>query len=288
MRLVKIKKGFSLVEIIVVILILSILVSISVVSYQSTINRAKITDVKSNMRMLQMAVEIFASDNGGKYPNSLVELKTTATEKGYWKSTENPFTNIKDDIVDLNLQSTLSAGQIGYKAGNEQPVMTLGKLDFVLKYAALSTATDTTTSSDITSYFIIGGDQNGKPIMDTNGAMLVFTNGNFAVSKTQSTTPTNDNATNNSSSSSDNSSSSNNDTSSNGSTPSSNDNTSNTPNSNNDNNSDNENKNDNSNKDNNSNKNNNGNNNSNKDNSPNQNSQDKGDNRYDKSSNSNK
>ncbi|MFN4150836.1 MAG: type II secretion system protein, partial [Candidatus Sericytochromatia bacterium] len=87
---VKNQKGFSLVEIIVTIVILSILISISLFSYNSSINRAKVSSVKSNMKTFQMTVELFASDNGGSYPSSLEQLKQVSIAKGYWKNIKNP------------------------------------------------------------------------------------------------------------------------------------------------------------------------------------------------------
>ncbi len=64
------KKGFTLIELLVVIAIIGVLSSVVLASLNSA--RVKGRDAKraSEMRQIQTAVELYASDNGGKYPNS--------------------------------------------------------------------------------------------------------------------------------------------------------------------------------------------------------------------------
>ncbi len=61
-------KGFTLVELLIVIAILSILVSIALVSFRSSQARGRDAQRKSNLKQVANALELFYSDYG-KYPD---------------------------------------------------------------------------------------------------------------------------------------------------------------------------------------------------------------------------
>lgn len=66
--------GFTLVELMVVIVILGILVTIGLSSYQGVINRSRQASVKSNMHNMHNLVELYAVDYSGFYPNNVEEM----------------------------------------------------------------------------------------------------------------------------------------------------------------------------------------------------------------------
>jgi general secretion pathway protein G len=68
-------KGFTLVELIVVVAILGILVLMAVPSYNKYINRAKNARAISEVRTLRNEISAYTSDNGGTNPVDLVEIK---------------------------------------------------------------------------------------------------------------------------------------------------------------------------------------------------------------------
>jgi type II secretion system protein G len=89
--MLKSRKGFSLIELMIVVVIIGILVAIAVPNFISMQNRAKEGSVKANMHSFQLAMEDYAVQNDGTY--------ATATEKadvkalfpgGTWP--KNPFT----------------------------------------------------------------------------------------------------------------------------------------------------------------------------------------------------
>ena len=63
------KRGFTLVELLVVISIIAILVSISTPALTRALKRAKMTKVLNNARQIKLALDQFAIDNDGQYPN---------------------------------------------------------------------------------------------------------------------------------------------------------------------------------------------------------------------------
>jgi len=96
----KLKKGFSLIELMVVIVVIGILVAIGLPNFISAQDRAKIASVKGNMHVVQIAAETYAVKWGGIYPSMLgldtdgsPGLVSEATGENYWKDFKNPFTN---------------------------------------------------------------------------------------------------------------------------------------------------------------------------------------------------
>lgn len=65
------KKGFTLVELLIVIVIIGILVTIAIPGYVSLITRAKNASLKSNMHTLHVCVEEFAVLSQGLYPGGI-------------------------------------------------------------------------------------------------------------------------------------------------------------------------------------------------------------------------
>lgn len=61
-------KGFTLVELLVVLAILGILMGVAVPSYSSYLERAKQTKVKLDIAVLEQALELFHLDTG-RYPS---------------------------------------------------------------------------------------------------------------------------------------------------------------------------------------------------------------------------
>lgn len=71
-------RGFTLLEIIIVLTIIAIIVSLAIPAYQAVILRAKESVLKQNLHLMRRQIEAFAADRG-RYPQSLQEL----VEKGY-------------------------------------------------------------------------------------------------------------------------------------------------------------------------------------------------------------
>jgi type IV pilus assembly protein PilA len=71
------ESGFTLVELLVVMLILGLLAAIAIPSFFNQRDKAKDADAKASVRTAQTAIETYATDNNGAYTGATVtELRT--------------------------------------------------------------------------------------------------------------------------------------------------------------------------------------------------------------------
>jgi type IV pilus assembly protein PilA len=70
--------GFTLVELLVVMLILGLLAAIAIPSFFNQRDKAKDADAKESVRTAQTAIETYATDHGGKYVDSSNASPTAA------------------------------------------------------------------------------------------------------------------------------------------------------------------------------------------------------------------
>ena len=68
------KKGFTLVELMVVVVILGILVAIAIPIYNNVTDDAKQKACDSNVKAIQAAVSMYQTANSGKLPSQLENL----------------------------------------------------------------------------------------------------------------------------------------------------------------------------------------------------------------------
>lgn len=84
-------KGFTLLELLVVLAIMAILIAIAVPKYKSQRDKAALIAHQANVRILETAAENYYQDNG-QYPTSLDILKTS----GYIKEVPEVPANLKN------------------------------------------------------------------------------------------------------------------------------------------------------------------------------------------------
>lgn len=70
------QKGFTLVELLVVIAIIAILVTLILVALGVARAKARDSERKTDIRAIQNALELAASEESGKYPDNLASLVT--------------------------------------------------------------------------------------------------------------------------------------------------------------------------------------------------------------------
>ena len=86
--------GFTLVELLVVVVIIAVLSAIAVPSYQSYMDDVRLSNVIKDMALISTHLERFRTDNAGKLPDTLAETPASHLEDPWG----NPyrFLNIED------------------------------------------------------------------------------------------------------------------------------------------------------------------------------------------------
>jgi type IV pilus assembly protein PilA len=96
------EEGFTLVELLVVMLILGLLAAIAIPSFFNQRDKARDADAKADVRTAQTAIESYATDNNGSYSSATPALL------------EAQEASLNDAVADGELTVTVTDGGAGY------------------------------------------------------------------------------------------------------------------------------------------------------------------------------
>lgn len=107
-------KGFTLIEVLAVVLILGILTAVAVPQYKRSVERARIAEARPMMKALYDATDRYITEyqanNGGKYPTSIAVSKFDVEAKGTVSGNKLTTKNYKYQVSKGLVTAELLAG----------------------------------------------------------------------------------------------------------------------------------------------------------------------------------
>lgn len=98
-RTIKKRKGFMLLELIIVVAIIGILAAVAIPNLVGMTDEAKVAKIQSDLSTIGTAMEVYHVKKGGAYPT---DLSTLAGDNGYLKKVPEPPTGAGDYTVTGN------------------------------------------------------------------------------------------------------------------------------------------------------------------------------------------
>lgn len=134
------QRGFTLIELMIVVVIVGILAAIGLANYSSMQSQARVAQVKSNMHMVQLAVEEFATRSNGAYPSNAAVVTsdgalTLAALLPGGTMPQNPFTSAATTLDFTNALGTVPvtdpAGGVSLNVDQTNPGGAFDRYDIV-------------------------------------------------------------------------------------------------------------------------------------------------------------
>lgn len=105
----KINNGFTLIELMIIIVIIGILAAIAIPNIIKIINRAKEAGVRNNMHTVQFEVELYQVDHLESYPSDVDVIKPRLP--AHFKNPFNKADLVLQDASDLDIEVVVSTNR---------------------------------------------------------------------------------------------------------------------------------------------------------------------------------
>ncbi|MCK4321562.1 prepilin-type N-terminal cleavage/methylation domain-containing protein [candidate division WOR-3 bacterium] len=103
----KIYHGFTLVELMVVVVIIGIIAAIAIPNFVKIVDKSREATVKSNMHTVQFVVELYKVDNPLKYPDNATTIINTSDIPRKFKNPFNPSDPALQDKSDNDIEGVV-------------------------------------------------------------------------------------------------------------------------------------------------------------------------------------